>query len=197
MPPHPGPTVRSSSRSSKRADPPAGGGATRDGAWLPVGVVVAAHALRGLLRVRPHQPPAPSLIPERTIRLDGPHGSRDVLVVSASPHGRGQLLLGVAGVEDRDAAEALVGSTVLVRAEDLPPPDPGEFYWHEIEGFRVETVDGRAIGTIAETFASGAHDVWVVRGEREHMIPVVADVVREIDRASRRVLIDPPAGLLD
>ena len=65
-------------------------------------------------------------------------------------------------------------------------------------GFRVETVDGRALGEVAETFATGLNDVWVVRGTgREYLIPVIADVVRGIDRDARRILIDPLPGLLD
>jgi len=48
------------------------------------------------------------------------------------------------------------------------------------------------------TLATGANDVWVVRtADREHLIPVVAEVVRAIDRAGRRVVIEPPPGLLD
>jgi 16S rRNA processing protein RimM len=150
-----------------------------------------------MLRIRPHQPPAPSIAPDHVVRLTGPGGGREVVIRSVAPHGRGHLLVAVAGVDDRTTAERLVGSTVLVRTADLPPPAPDEFYWHEVVGFRVETVDGRALGTIAETFSTGAHDVWVVRGEREHMIPVVDEVVRVLDRAGRRAVVDPPPGLLD
>jgi 16S rRNA processing protein RimM len=131
------------------------------------------------------------------VRLDGRDGCRDLVIRSAAPHGRGYVLMALDGVDDRTAAEHLVGCTVLVRATDLPPPAPDEFYWHEIVGFRVATIDGRELGTIVETFTNGAHDVWVVRGEREHLIPVVDEVVRVIDREARVAVIDPPAGLLD
>ena len=51
---------------------------------------------------------------------------------------------------------------------------------------------------VAETFATGLNDVWVVRGTgREYLIPVIADVVREIDRDARRIVIEPMPGLLD
>ena len=49
-----------------------------------------------------------------------------------------------------------------------------------------------------ETFSTGLNDVWVVEaGEREWLIPVIADVVRAIDRAARRIVIEPIPGLLD
>ena len=62
----------------------------------------------------------------------------------------------------------------------------------------MTTTDGRALGTIAETFSTGLNDVWIVRdGPREHLIPIIADVVREIDHDGRRVVIEPMPGLLD
>jgi 16S rRNA processing protein RimM len=164
-----------------------------------VASVVGAHALRGWLRVRPHQPPAPSLVPGAAVWLDVAGGRRVATVVSVQPHGRGLLLVELDGLADRTAAEALVGATILVPVAALPPPGPGEFYWHEVEGFRVETADGTPVGRLAETFSAGPHDVWVVARPDggEHLIPVVADVVRTIDRAGRRIVIDPLPGLLE
>ena len=148
--------------------------------------------------MRAYQPPAPSLVPGVEVILERADMRRPARVVSAAPHARGQLLLGIEGVTDRTAAEGLVRARVLVPAAALPPLAEDEFYYHEIEGFRVETVDGRALGEVAETFATGLNDVWVVRGgSREYLIPVIADVVRAIDRAGRRVVIEPVPGLLD
>ena len=194
MPPRPGPTARSFSRSSKRSEPPTpvGGGAT-----VAVGVIAGAHALRGMLRVRPYHLPAPSLAPGRTVFLERDGVVTETRVVSAAPHGRALVLLAVETVTDRTAAEALAGARVLVPKADLPPAAEDEFYYHELEGFAVETTDGEALGTIHETFTTGTNDVWVVRdARREYLIPVIADVVREIDRAGRRVVIQPLPGLL-
>jgi 16S rRNA processing protein RimM len=163
-----------------------------------VGEIVAAHALRGFVRVRAYQPPAPSVRPGGSILAERGGAIRELRVVSAAPHARGLLLVAFDGVADRDAAEALVGSRLLVHAADLPPPAADEFYYHEVVGFRVETTSGEVLGTIAETFATGANDVWVVRdGAREILVPVIADVVRTIDRDAARVVIDPLPGLID
>src|SRR5712664_2901548 len=134
MPPRLARTARSSSRSSKRSEP------APTGAVVAVGEIVGAHALRGWLRLRAYQPPAPSLVPGRRV------------------------LIALAGVDDRRAAEALVGARVLVRTTDLPPPAEDEFYYHEVVGFRVETTGGESLGAVAETFPTGLNDVWVVRG---------------------------------
>lgn len=163
-----------------------------------MGEIVGAHALRGWLRVRAYQPPAPSLVVGHGVLLEQGGRLREFAIEYATPHGRGLVLLALAGIGDRTAAEALIGARVLVHATDLPPPAPDEFYYHEVVGFRVETTSGDPLGTVAETFATGLNDVWVVREEgREHLIPVIADVVRTIDRGARRIVIEPLPGLLE
>jgi 16S rRNA processing protein RimM len=118
-------------------------------------------------------------------------------VAAAVPHGRGMLLT-LDGIAGRDAAAALTGMRLLVHPRDLPTLADDEFYHHELHGFAVATTDGRQLGAIAETFGTGLNDVWIVRdGDREHLIPIIADVVREIDRARRLVVIEPMPGLLD
>src|SRR5438067_1764793 len=158
MPRRPGPTARSSSRSSKRAEGAAGAPPETRAGWLAVGEVVAAHGLHGLLRVRAYQPPAPSLAPDRLIRLEQAAAGREARIASAAPHGRGLVLVALTGVGDRAAAEALVGSRVLVRTADLPPAADDEFYYYEVVGFRVETAGGEQLGTLVATLATGAND---------------------------------------
>ena len=169
-----------------------------DDTAVPVGDVTGAHALRGLLRVRAYQPDSPNLAPGRTLLVEH-HGTwREARVTSASAHGR-VVLLGLDGVGDRTAAEALRGARLLVRHADLPPTEPDEFYDFEVQGWVVETVDGRTLGTVAQTIDNGLHGVWSVRDDADHevLIPVIDDVVRLIDRHGRRIVVDPLPGLLD
>jgi len=175
-----------------------GAAVTPDPTAVAVGEIVGAHALRGLLRVRPYQPSTPAFVAGRRVLLERDGAWEELTVTHAGAHGRGMLLLGLDGVADRTAAEALRGTRLLVRRADLPALDDDEYYHHEVLGFTVETVDGAVVGTIAGVMANGIHDVWEVRaGTREHLIPVVADVVRVIDHDARRVRIDPLPGLLD
>jgi 16S rRNA processing protein RimM len=148
--------------------------------------------------MRAYQPPAPSLAPGVEVVLEQRGRRVAARVRSAAPHARSQVLLSLEGTTDRNAAEALVGARVLVAPTLLPPLAENEFYYHEIEGFEVATTDGRVLGQVAETFATGANDVWVVKGAgREYLIPAIADVVREINREQRRIVIEPMPGLLD
>jgi 16S rRNA processing protein RimM len=172
-------------------------GPSSDATTVVVGEITGVHGLRGLLRVRTGQPNPPSLVPGSVVMLDHRGSRRDVRVLSATMHGPA-LLIGLDGVADRSAAEALRGGRFLVERSTLPDPGPDEFYDFEVIGFAAETTAGRPLGTIAETMSNGLHDVWTLRdGDREWLVPVVAAVVRDIDRAGRRVVIEPMPGLLD
>lgn len=168
-----------------------------DDAAVEVGTLGAAHGLKGQLRFWPHQPGAPSLAVGLSVLLERDGAWHTATIAEIAEHGRG-MLLALGGLGDRDQAVALTGMRVLVRRADLPAPAAGEFYHHELQGFAVVTTDGREIGTIAETFTTGLNDVWIVRGDGgEHLIPIIADVVREIDRKGQRVVIEAMPGLLE
>ena len=97
----------------------------------------------------------------------------------------------VEGIEDRDAADAMRGTQVWVPRSTLPPPGPGEYYWVDLEGLRVENLEGVAFGTVSHLFATGANDVLVVQGDRERMIPFVEpDFVKSVDFDAGLVVVD-------
>ncbi|MFQ5635203.1 MAG: ribosome maturation factor RimM, partial [Gammaproteobacteria bacterium] len=94
------------------------------------------------------------------------------------------------GVDDRDAASRYVGAEIGVARDRFDREAEDEYYWADLEGMRVETVDGRSLGTVAGLLATGANDVLVVEGDRRRMVPfVVDDVVRHVDRDARTIVV--------
>lgn len=165
---------------------------------VAIGEITSPHGIRGLVRVRLHNPDSTLLAVGRVVTLAGPTGECRLRIDGVSRHGRGGWLVGFENVADRTAAEALVGHRILVAGSELPPLAPHEFYHHEVVGFVVETTDGRVLGTVTETMPTGLNDVWVVRDDgHEHLIPVVADVVETVDRTHGRIVIRPIDGLLE
>lgn len=105
-------------------------------------------------------------------------------------HGKG-LVAKLDGVDDRDTAARYVGADIRVDRDRFGREAAGEYYWVDLEGMQVETLDGRSLGTVANLFATGANDVLVVEGERRRLIPfLVGDVVARVDRDARKIVVD-------
>jgi 16S rRNA processing protein RimM len=84
------------------------------------------------------------------------------------------------------------------RASKLEPLADGELFYHQLLGMEVVTTDGASIGEIREVYELEPADMLEVRGpEREVMIPFLKEIVVEVDADARRIVIDPPDGLLD
>jgi 16S rRNA processing protein RimM len=102
------------------------------------------------------------------------------------------------GITDANLAEPLKGKNVFADERDLPPPAENEFYFRDVIGCEVFLSDGRRIGAVEDIIVTGANDVFVVRdGDKEVLVPVIEDVVKEIDVAGHRIVIDEVPGLLD
>ena len=111
---------------------------------------------------------------------------------------RGGFLVTFHGVDDRTQAELLRGSYAYREASELEPLAEGELFHYQLVGMDVFTVDGARIGAVTHVYEMQPVDLLEVRGERkEHMIPFLEQVVVEVDAERRRLVIDPPEGLLD
>lgn len=110
----------------------------------------------------------------------------------------GTVLVKVIGVDSPERARRLAGRLLAVEREQALPAPEGSFYPWQMEGARVETPDGRVVGVFVGIESGGAQDLWVVAHEgRERLIPAVAEIVVEVNVAERRIVIDPPEGLLE
>ena len=95
------------------------------------------------------------------------------------------------GIDDPDEARPFVGAKIFVCREDLPVSEPGEYYWVDLEGLEVRTKEDELLGNVDYLFTTGEHDVMVVVGERERMIPFVRDrVVCEVDFSCGVIIVD-------
>ena len=128
------------------------------------------------------------------------HGSGRQLVVDRIHWHSGRLLLTVEGILDRTGAESLRGFVVEVeRGVDDTPDDPEEFYDSALTGCTVEGLDGGTLGVVTEVVHLPSQDMLAIRtsDERDLLVPFIALFVPTVDIAARRIVIDPPAGLID
>ncbi|MBT1073064.1 ribosome maturation factor RimM [Pelotalea chapellei] len=167
-------------------------------ALIPVGKLIGTHGIKGLLKLNSYSGNFDSLKAARTITLKFAQGTlQEFDLKSIAPHG-GKPVIGLKGVDDINQALPLVGSELCLFRSQLPQTDEDEYYWCDLIGLSVFTVDDVELGTIFDIFETGSSDIYVVRrGEREYLIPAIADVITSVDLENGRVVVTPLEGLLD
>lgn len=156
---------------------------------IVVGYVARPHGVRGELRVQTHNPESTTLFDVERVWLGGVE--RAVKQVRPVP---GALLVTLTGIDDRNASEAVVGQSVEVMRGDVSL-DEGEVLVADLPGCVVLDRAGRSYGVVASVL-HGAQDMLVVHGDDgELLVPMVPELVVEIDVAARRVVVELPEGL--
>lgn len=154
------------------------------------------HGLRGEVTVQVHTDnPQDRFVPGAEFGTDPPE--RGPLTLASVRVHQGTYLLGFAGVPDRTAAESL-RDIRLVTTEADAEEDEG-WYEEDLLGFAVVLTDGTVVGEVGALHTRPVQDLLEVRLDRggEALVPFVAELVPEVDEEARRVVIDPPPGLLD
>ncbi len=156
-----------------------------------LGRIVGVHGVRGELRLESYTEPRARIFAYQPWRVRSAAGERLIEGCRGRVHGKG-LVAVLPGVDDRDAAAALVGTEIWVARSALPDPQPGEYYWSDLEGLEVVTIAGESLGTVSHLIATGANDVLVVKdATRERLIPfLVGQFVTEVDLVDGRVTVD-------
>jgi 16S rRNA processing protein RimM len=167
-----------------------------------LGQIAGAHGLRGEVRVHFFGDAPENLMRVPEIWLgEAPDAlnARHFEVAGGGSGRGGEVRLALVGIDDREAALALRKLFVLADADALAPLDADEFYWHELVGCLVVSRDGRAIGTVREIWETGGHDVLVVEGSggERHLLSTARELMPEIDRDARRIVVEILPGMLE
>ena len=104
-------------------------------------------------------------------------------------HGGG-FLIRIDGCQDRDLAKRYTHALLAVEREALPALNKGEYYWVDLEGLCVLTTERVKLGIVDHLFSTGANDVLVIKGEKERLLPYIADVVKSVDLAKGEMIVD-------
>jgi 16S rRNA processing protein RimM len=144
---------------------------------IVLGRIAGVYGVRGWVRVFSDTDPRDNILRYAPWLLNGTLHR----VLEGRKHGKG-LVVRLEGCDDRDQAAALVGQAISIYRDQLPAPRPDEFYWADLEGLSVETLNGEPLGRVSHLFSTGANDVLVIKGERERLLPFVwGDVVKDVD----------------
>lgn len=157
---------------------------------VPLGHIAGVYGVRGWVKVHSFTEPRANIVnfAKWTLAQGGRRWQVDV--EGGRIQGKG-VVAKLAGVDDRDRAQALVGAEISVERAQLPDCGPREYYWTDLEGLHVEASDGSSLGRVDHLMATGAHDVLVLEGDGERLIPfVLGEIVTAVDLERGRIIVN-------
>jgi 16S rRNA processing protein RimM len=141
--------------------------------------------------------------PERFESLEeliavSPDGERQTVKLENFWIQNGRVILKIESFDDVDSARVFIGFDFAVPEAERVQLEADEYYDWELEGCTVSTVDGDSVGIVSSIMKTGGTEILVVSdAEVERLVPLAASIVKDIDRANKRILIDPPPGLFE
>jgi len=165
---------------------------------LLVGRIARAHGNKGQVIVNPETDFPGERFAEGNVLVVELGGQQIERRIASARFQQGRPIIALDGVETMNDAEALAGAELKVPAETLAPLAGGTYYRHDLVGCEVRTKDGRVVGTVTRVEGPLERSLLIVPGKLgEVMIPMVEGIVLNVDGASRRIVVDPPDGLVD
>jgi 16S rRNA processing protein RimM len=154
-----------------------------------VGHVLGAQGIKGWIRVFSNTSPRENIVSYSPWLIE--QGDRlEEVKVKGRLQGK-NVIAKLQGIDDRTRAEMLTGCKLYIDSRQLPGLENGEYYWSDLIGLAVETLQSEPLGVVSDMLETGADDVMVLKGDRERLIPfVMEEIVREVDLDKRRLVVD-------
>ncbi len=166
---------------------------------VTIGKILAPFGVHGEVKVLPYSDQLERCYLLEKVKIEGAAGDAYMHVRRARIH-KQMWLLQLADCHTRQEASRLKNSLVKIDASERLPLPAGRYYFDEIIGLEVYTVEGCYLGRVREILQPGGNDVYRVVNEVRHtegLIPALEKVVKEINPAENKMVIEPLPGLLD
>ena len=155
-----------------------------------LGRITGLFGVRGWVKVFSYTEPREAVLNYKRWLLRRHDEWQPVSVAEGKRHGK-TVIARVEGFDDRDRSAELVGSEIGTPRDEMPDTADGQYYWTDLEGLRVVHTDGSELGTVAYLVETGAHDVMVVKGDKERLVPFVRDkVIIDVDLEEGLITVD-------
>jgi len=157
---------------------------------INVGKISGVFGVKGWVKVFSFTDPRENILTYSPWLLKKGDETKTVEVIDGQLQGK-TIVAQLAGVNDRDQAAGLMGWDVFITQDQLPAAAKDEYYWSDLVGLKVETIDGVQLGVVDSLLETGANDVIVVQGERERAIPFLqGQTIIDIDLNEGRIIVD-------
>jgi len=164
--------------------------------WVVVGKLLGAYGIKGWMKLYSHTQPMENIAEYSPLWINRGGSWQPISVERVQRHGKG-LVIKVEGCDNREQIPAFTGCELAIKREQLPALQQNDYYWSELEGLTVITLEGDCLGKISHLFETGSNDVIAVKGNadsidrQERLIPYVWDeVVRAVDLQSGTMTVD-------
>lgn len=156
-------------------------------ARVEVGRLGAAHGVRGWLRVQSYTDPPQRLFEWQRWFV----GGREMKVIEVRPQGDGWITL-LDGLTERNGASLLTGQMISVSRDLLPPTEGREHYRDDLLGFEARNLEGALLGQVDHFVDTPGNAVMVIKGVKEHWVPVTTQHLVRVDVGSQSLIVDWP-----
>jgi 16S rRNA processing protein RimM len=164
-----------------------------------VATIVASRGNRGEVAAVCVGGPPERLLSLEEVFLGGGEGALERVPLLRNWVHKGRWILQFPAVESMSQAKELVGRHIFLEEAELPALQEDRFYTFHLVGAKVLHRDGRELGKVKDSQTGQAHDFLVVERSDgvEALVPLVRAIVLEIDTRAGKIIVDPPAGLLE
>ena len=160
---------------------------------IQVGQIQGVFGIKGWLKIFSHCRPKEQILEYLNWQLSAPKGNETFELQEGKIHGSG-IIAKLKNVDDRTYAETLKGADIWVAKDELQNLSEGEFYWFQLEGLNVVSIDGELFGQVKRLMETGANDVLVVHdplNQSEILIPYVREqVIKRVDLDRKTITVD-------
>lgn len=157
---------------------------------LIVGKISGVYGVKGWVKVYSHTAPKENIFSYKTLLAKKADGWQAFKLANGRPQGKG-LVARIEGVDDRNAAEAWVGTEIGIDRQQLPNLDDGEYYWADLVGLKVITTDGVELGKVSHLLETGSNDVMSVKGDRERLVPFILEqFVKSVNIGDGEIIVE-------
>lgn len=162
-----------------------------DTVYISVGKIGSPFGVHGWLKVRSYTELGASILDFKPWYLSRHEDKWTPITVEDGREQANGMLIKFAGIDSPEAAKQLTGSVIGIKRDQLPPLTQGEYYWSDLIGLTVVNMQGEVLGTVSYIMATGANDVLVIKGQKEHAIPYLpGDVIKHVALDKQEIQVD-------
>jgi len=165
---------------------------------LAAGKIVKVFGIKGEVKVYSYARTSDEFEALETVKVGTTDTTTSELQIDAARDRGGDVYVKFRGIDDRNAAEAIVNQFIYIEEERRKPPQAGRYYVHDLIGCRVSTVDGRDLGTLKDVMNAPGGTLYVVSTKLgDVLMPAVKEFIADVNIASKLITVTPPEGLFE